>query len=261
MNVELTEDTLTVSAEIVKTKAEVTETAFKAIIKGKDTPDTTWKETADVASYSATGAGFYMPRECRVGTIVALMIPLPEHMRAYDHDKDLYRVLGLVQHCHPLSGEDANGYHVGVAFIGKNAPDSYRADPQQSFKICGMNELGLWKITEARSQFKARRHVRFWTNVEPYMALIDAQRDSVSGERCNSENISKNGAAVFSNLDVNVGDRLKFICEKFDFSGLAVVCNRNLSTEGTYRLHLQFVENSFPVDKLRLDEVASQSKK
>lgn len=258
----LTEETIAVSAEITKTKASVSETAFSTVVKGKETADSTWKETADVASYSATGAGFYIQRECKVGTVVALMIPLPEHMRAYDHDKDLYRVLGLVQHCHPLSGEDAKGFHIGVAFIGKNAPESYRTDPQQSYKICGMNELGLWKITEARSEFKARRHVRYWTNVDPYMALIDAQRDSVSGERCTSENISKNGAAVFSNLDLNVGDRLKFICEKFDFSGLAVVCNRNLSTDGKYRLHLQFVENSFPVDKLRLDQVTpSHAKK
>lgn len=251
---------MSATSEFLVTKADVAPVALSAVIKGKDTPDTTWKEVADVASVSVTGAGFYIQRECKVGTIVALMMELAPHLRCYDHEKDLYRILGLVQHCQPLSGEDAVGYHVGVAFIGKNAPESYRENPDQSYKICGMNDLGLWKITEARSVFKARRHVRYWQNVDPYLALVDAQRDSMAGERATTENVSKNGAAVVSTLDVNVGDRVKFICEKFDFSGLAVICNRNTGNDGRHRLHLQFVENSFPVEKLEVDKVKASTK-
>lgn len=254
MNTHISEETMSASPEVLKSKADLTPVILNAVVKGKDTPDTTWKEVADIASISVTGAGFYIQRECRVGTILALMLELPAHLRCYDHEKEIYRILGLVQHCQPLSGEDAVGYHIGVAFIGKNAPESYRENPEQGYKICGMNDLGLWKITEARSEFKARRHVRYWTNVDPYLALLDAQRDSMAGERTTTENVSKNGAAVFSNLDVNVGDRIKFICEKYDFSGLAVVCNRNEGKDGYHRLHLQFVENTFPVEKLDLDK-------
>ena len=43
---------------------------------------------------------------------------------------------------------------------------------------------------------------------------------------------------------------MKFICEKYDFSGLAVVCNHQIANDGRQRLHLQFVESSFPVEKL-----------
>ncbi|MGD9629817.1 MAG: PilZ domain-containing protein [Pyrinomonadaceae bacterium] len=242
---------MSVSPEVLRSPADLSTVTLHAVVKGKDTPDTTWKEVADVASVSATGAGFYIQRECQVGTILAVMVPLAPHLRCYDHDKELYRVLGLVQHCQPLSGEDAVGYHVGVAFIGKHAPESYKENPKQNYKICGMNSDGLWKITEARSPYKARRHLRFWASVDLYLALVDAQRDSLNGERTSTENISKSGAAVFSNLDVNVGDRVKFICEKYDFSGLAVVCNRHTGSDGRQRLHLQFVENTFPVEKLK----------
>lgn len=236
--------------EVLRSKAEVALEAMQGVVKGKDTPDTTWKEVVEVGSFSATGAGFFIARELKVGTIVALMLPLPAHLRCYDHDKELYRVLGLVQHCQPLAGEDRSGYHVGIAFIGKHAPESYKENPHQNYKICGMSENGLWKVTESRSPYKVRRHLRYWTNIDLYLALVDAKRDSVAGEKTVTENISKSGAAVFSTLNVGVGERVKFISEKYDFSGLAVVCNHQVATDGRQRLHLQFVENAFPVDKL-----------
>lgn len=254
------EETMSATPEVLQSKAEETPLTMNAVVKGKDTPDSTWKEVADVASFSPTGAGLYIQRECQVGTIVAIMLPLPSHLRCYDHEKELYRVLGLVQHCQPLSGEDAVGYHVGVAFIGKHAPESYRENPKQGYKICGMNGDGLWKVTEAKTEFKPRRHLRFWAGIDLYLALVDAQRDALKGERTTTENISRSGAAVFSQLDVNVGDRVKFICEKYDFSGLAVVCNRHTGGDGKDRLHLQFVENTFPVEKLNLEKLREKAK-
>jgi hypothetical protein len=248
---------MSTSTELLKRKAEIASMSLHAVVKGKDADGGNWKEIADIASVSATGGGMYIKRECRVGTLISIMLPMEPHLRCYDHDKELYRVWGLVQHCQPLSGDGGIGFHVGVAFIGKDAPQSYSENPDQGYKICGMKEDGLWKITEAKSQFKVRQHVRFWTNVDPYLALVDGNRDALRGERTFTENISKSGAAVFSTLDVNVGDRIKFICEKFDFSGLAVVCNRQAGKDGRERLHLQFVENKFPVERL---ETANEQK-
>lgn len=251
---------MSATPEVLRTKADVTTLTMQAVVKGKETPETSWKEVADVASVSATGAGFFVPRECQVGTIVAVMLPLAAHLRCYDHEKELYRVLGLVQHCQPMTNGDTAGYHVGVAFVGKHAPESYKENPNQNYKICGMNDNGLWKITEARSPFKVRRHLRYWAGVDLYLALVDSHRDSVAGEKTVTENISKSGAAVFSTLDVNAGDRVKFISEKYDFSGLAVVCNRQNGADGRQRLHLQFVENSFPVEKLDQSTVKNNKK-
>lgn len=250
---------MSTSTELFKQKAELSVTSIHAVIKAKDSDRGDWKEIADIASVSATGAGFYIQSECRVGTLLSLVLPLAPHLRCYDHDKELYRVWGLVQHCQPLSGDDLVGYHVGVAFIGKTLPESYAENPSQGYRICGIDEDGLWKITESRSEFKVRRYARYWTNVDPYLALIDAKKDAVLGERTCSENVSKSGAAVFSTLEAHVGDRIKFICEKFDFSGLAVVCNRQVGKDGKERLHLNFVENSFPVEKLDLAKLRNEN--
>ena len=242
---------MSVVTEVEKQKAEIVSSELLAVVKSKDTDNKPWKEVADVMSFTTGGTAFHIERECIVGTLVSLMFAMPAHLRCYDHEKELYRVWGLVQFCQPLNDGGREGFHVGVAFIGKNAPDSYNQNSDQSYRIRGMDEDGLWKIDEAKSSFKPRRDVRYWTGVDLYLALVDGKRDSIGGEWTTTENISKRGAAVFTALEVGVGDRVKFISEKFDFSGLAVVCNRQLGTDGKFRLHIQFVENDFPVELLK----------
>jgi len=220
-----------------------------AVIKGKE-DRRKWKEVADLIGFSSTGSTFQMPRKCEVGTLVSLMIPLPAHMRYYDYERELYQVWGLVQHCELMSADDLTRFHIGVAFIGSRCPESYKADPTQQYRIAGVNKNGMWRVEESQTRFKKRRDVRFWESVDLYLALIDTQEGLTGGERTTAENISRSGAAVFTTLNVGIGDRVKFISELYDFSGLAVVCNAQLMDDGRRRLHLKFVENTFPVRKL-----------
>jgi hypothetical protein len=242
---------MSVLTEIEKPTVNIAEAALNAVVKGKESNGESWKEVSDVTSYSATGAGFYLTRECKAGRLISLMLPLPAYMRCYDHQKELYRVWGLIQHCQQTHENSKEKYHVGVAFIGKNPPSAYNADPSQRYRICGMNEDGLWKIEPAAGEFKVRKDIRYWTPFELYLSLIDAERHSLKGARALTENISKGGAAVISDLDVNVGDRVKFIVADLDFSGLAVVCNRQDGEDKKTRLHLNFIEPNFPVEKLK----------
>lgn len=227
-------------------------TLIHGIVSGMDENGDIWKETAEVISCSPTGSGFYVRREVKPGRLLKLMAPFDPALRCYDEDRELYRVWGLVQNCQKLVNEDY-GYHIGVGFIGRNAPESYYADPMQNYRICGMNEDGLWKIREAAREFKPRKDPRFYTSVEHYLALVDGQKASLKGEWATTENISKRGAAVLTSLDATVGDRIKFISEKYDFSGLAVVCNRRDGVGGKSILNLQFVEASFPIEKVKIE--------
>ena len=224
-------------------------TLMRAVVKVRDADGKLWKEVGEVISVSSTGAGFYMKRECQTGCLVSVMIPVEPHLRYYDHEKELYRVWGLVQHCHRITSDDS-GYHVGVAFIGRESPASYSDDPMQSYRICGMNEDGLWKVKEAAKEFKPRKDARYYAAIDHYLAVVDAEKTSLRGERSVTENISKHGAAVVSNLELNVGDRVKFISEQYDFSGLAVVCNSRKTTSGKTRLSLQFVGADFPIQRV-----------
>ena len=247
---------MSVQAEIVtENESFVPMSSLYTVVKVKESGDTFWKEVADVVSVSSSGAGFYVKQQCQVGRLVSLMLPLESHLRSYDHDKEIYRVWGLVQHCHKIAGDEPENYHVGVAFVGKHAPESYRDDPTQSYRISGMGEDGLWNIVESENEFKTRRDVRFFKTIDLYLALVDARKASLGGERTVTENISKSGAAVITSLNLNVGDRVKFISEEYNFSGLSLVCNRQTGEDKRTRLHLKFVENYFPVESLNLPEL------
>ncbi len=226
-----------------------------AVVKGKEKGDAQWKEAADLISVSPTGASFNLPFHCEVGTLVSLMIPLPVPMRCYDHDKEFYRVWGLVQHSAPISSDDPTNFYVGVAFIGKTPPASFKDNPKQFYRISGVDETGMWSVEEAKTPFKRRADVRFWRPVDLYLALINTKDGATGGERTIAENVSKSGAAVFTTLNVGIGDRVKFISEEYDFSGLAVVCNRQTGDDGRDRLHLRFIENTFPVETLMKNSV------
>lgn len=229
-----------------------------SVVKAKEKDGATWKEVADVLTVSATGAEFLLPRECKVGRLVSLLLPLEAHLRCHDHEKELYRVWGLVQHCTPLRKQ--NSFHLGVAFIGKEAPRSYDRDPSQTYRICGMRENGLWKIDEAETPFKTRKEIRHRKRIGFYLALLNSKKVDIGGEQTTTDNISRSGAAVFSTLEISVGDRVKFISEEYDFSGLAVVCSKDVLKDKRTRLHLNFVENQFPVESLeRKAEITQQA--
>jgi hypothetical protein len=233
--------------------------SLHAVVKARDKDDQQWKEVADVISVSATGSSFNLRRRCEVGTLVSLMMPLPVHLRCYDHEKEFYRVWGLVQHCESVTADDPSNFHVGVAFIGKHPPRSYRNDRQQHYRISGVGEDGMWSVDEAKTPFRKRADVRFWRPVDLYLALIDTKDGAAGGERTVAENVSRSGAAVFTTLNVGIGDRVKFISAEYDFSGLAVVCNRQIGDDDRTRLHLKFVQTTFPVETLmKADIVVEQ---
>ncbi len=223
-----------------------------AVVKFKESNEIFWKETTDLISMSRSGAGFYLERECQVGRLVSLIMPMPKHLRCYDGEKELYRVWGLVQHCSQLSGEGDSGFHVGVAFTGKHAPRSYNENPLQSYRIAGMNEDGTWRVVEAQSSFVVRRHPRYWVSLEIFLSALDADKNLISDEKAASENVSLSGAAVYSNLNVNVGDSVNFDCIPLNFSAMAIVRNRQTSDYHLPKLHLEFIDTKFPVEKITL---------
>lgn len=241
---------MSVETDVINETADLNAIDMIAIVSGKDRSGKDWEDLAEVTSFSSTGATIRLPRECVPGTLIVVDMSFPPFMRAYDHDKDFYRVWSLVQNCHSSPAEGGNAWYVGVAFIGKNPPPSHKTDPQRSYRICGVTDDGLWKVQALKSTFKSRKELRFWEPFELYLARIDADRKTVTGAKSVAENVSRGGAAVLSPLDVGVGDRVKFISEQFDYSGIAVVCDRQPGEESRSRLHLKFVENEFPIEKL-----------
>ena len=225
-------------------------TSLVAVVKGSEGGKGFWKEGADIVSFSASGAGFHVGRPCVPGHLLSLIVPLPIQLRAYDHTKKLYKVWGIVQHCQLVSAGSQTSFFVGVAFIGKSAPASYHSNSLTSYRICGMNGDGLWIAKEAEKPFIKRKEVRFRYSIDVSLFVLDSDQRVIADERTETENISENGSLVISDLDVSVGDRVRFHSLELDFTALAVVRNRQAASDGRSRISLEFVDNLFPILEL-----------
>jgi hypothetical protein len=247
---------MSVLTDVKKERLLTTQTPLDAIVEGKDEKGNSWREAADAITYSVTGAAFYIPRKCKTGQLISLILPLPAELRGYDHDEEFYHVWGLVQHSHQTIMDDRECFYVGIAFVGKHPPASFHEDPSRSYRVSGMNEYGLWTVAPLQGEFKTRTDIRYWEAIPHYLAPVNSENRLIHGARSVTENISRSGASVISKIDANVGDRLKFISEEYDFSGLAVVCDKRIGDDRRGRLHLRFVDDRFPVEKLKVTQPA-----
>lgn len=225
-------------------------TQLRTIVQVKEGEGEAWKEVTIVNTVSKNGAGFTLTRKCHVGRLVMLVMPMPVHLRAYDLDAELYPVVGLVQYCNPATIDGEKLFQVGVAFIGKQIPDSYKENPAQGYMMSGVADDGLWKVTEAGTAYRARKDQRFWVPVDVTVTLIKSKNKENSKEATVTQNISASGASMPCSLEVKVGDRVKFGSKEHDFYALASVRNVKENGDAPPTIHIEFEDSKYPMEKI-----------
>lgn len=233
------------------------ESELKAVVQFKEGPDDAWKEITAVSTVSRNGAGFSLSRPCGVGRLVTIVLPMPAELRAYDEDKELYPIIGIVQYCNKGMIDSEEVYHVGVGLVGKKLPESFRADPRQNYRITGMNKDGLWEITESDSRFQKRKNPRYWISLPVSIALIQKEEKAIARQETYTKNIGAGGVSITSSLNANVGDKVKFACKAVDFYAIGVIKNIQTPKNESPTLHLEFLENEFPIEKLMRMQAAA----
>ena len=206
-----------------------------------------WREMTHLITVSPLGAGFYLKQQFPVGQLIYLTMPLPTAMRCYDHLEQSYNVWGLIRHCQPLSIFDSSAYHVGVAFVGKTPPASFKENPLQRYKLSDRRGDKFYEIMEDARPVFQKHPTRYQIPVSVCVTLLDAQGQPVAQEYTVTENISYRGAAIFSALQVNVGDRIQITNQQDNFTAFAVVRNRRIGPDNLPRLHLEFIDAQFPL--------------
>lgn len=240
--------------------AERVPAEFKTIVQVRESNDDSWKQVTNVTTVSRNGAGFSLTRPVKVGRLVTLVMPLARDLRAYDLDEQLYPVMGLVQYCNKGIIDGSSVYHVGIGFIGKTVPESFKADPTQNYRISGMSADGLWMVTEAESQFK-NRGPRHWIAIGVTITQINNIDKSTVKEETYTKNIGLGGASVVCSLIAARGDKVKFACPEVNFYSMAVVRQRRANGEDRPTLHLQFIDGEFPIAKLLALHPAAEPQK
>ena len=229
---------------------ERTPVSLDGIIQVRLSKEEIWKERIEVISVSRNGAGFTTTRPCEVGKLVLLALGMPRELRAYDESLDLYAVTGIVQYCNLFTTADGTLYNVGVGFVGKQLPESYKANPLQNYRIAGVKDNGLWNIREFNTDFKNRRHLRHWLSLRTNISSMRGSGGEVSRDEPMTLNVSAGGALLVTSFPASVGDKVKFACKDVDFYTLAIVRAKKMKDGEPVGLHLEFIDSEFPVKKL-----------
>lgn len=219
-------------------------------------PKYTWNEITRLEDISAFGAAFKLKRPVKRGRLILISLPMPRQLRCYDYLEPQYRIWGLVRRCIPLgTNPAAQSYAVGIAFIGKNPPQAFTDNPAMLYDIVDREDGGLWQLTEMQdnpdeSALPAylRRHTRFSIPEALLIEMLDENGDVAASEVTVTENISLGGAAVFTSFNVDTGTFLRIKSERHDLSIIAVVRGKRVGQDGIVRLHLEFIDNLFPLE-------------
>ena len=224
-------------------------------IEGKVNQEVAWSEITRLQDVSAFGAGFILNRPIKRGRLVALTLPMPRQLRCYDFMEPQYRIWGLVRRCVSVKNSiDAEQYAIGVAFIGKHPPLSYKENPAKLFEIKQLEEKGFWHIVEAPAKpderdlpKELRRHSRYQIPVNVLLEILDEEGNVIEAEMTVTENISLSGASVFTSLHADVGSFIRVSSEQYNTTIISVVRGKRLGTDSIPRLHVEFIDHYFPL--------------
>lgn len=201
------------------------------------------------------GARLRLKHPTEVGRLLLLTMAMPRQLRCFDHVEDQYRVWSLVRNVRALDPRKENGANVeiGVAFVGKRPPRSFEEDPTRRYEI-GTPSSGLWTLEKEPAATLAevsasdkRKESRHTIPVEVTIHVFSSDGNVSQTESTVTENLSRQGAAVFTSLNVEVGQFLKVSSSQYNADILAVVRGCRKGPDGILRLHLEFVGGEWPL--------------
>jgi len=214
-----------------------------------------WNELTRLEDISAFGAGFILKRPVKRGRLLVMSVPMPRQLRCYDYLEPQYRIWGIVRRCVAVADDpEGNRFGVGVAFVGKNPPQSYVEDPSKLYDLSERADGGLWQLVEADPEPDEsdlpgylRRHTRYAIPESLLIELLDENGDIAASEVSVSENVSLGGASVFTSFDVQVGTFLRVTSERHGITIISIVRGKRVGSDGIVRMHLEFIDREFPL--------------
>ena len=221
-------------------------------IRCRETVDVEWTEVTRLIDVNPFGAGFTLKRPVEKGRLLHMTIPMPRQLRVFDHVEDQYRVWALVRYFKPLAPPEGKApvFEVGVAFIGKQPPRSYEANPSQRYEVGPttgeLSTLEEWLPTELPSK-DHRAVTRHNIPVDMLIETFNDKGDIEFSEQTVTENISQKGAAIYTTLNLAVGRLIRLSSEQYKLSVYAAVRGASMGPAGVPRMHVEFVDREWPL--------------
>ena len=227
-------------------------------VHGRDSVDDEWTEMSRLVDVTPFGARLTLKRPTERGRLLHLTLAMPRQLRCFDHIEDQYRVWSLVCNVKLLEPGAGALVEIGVAFVGKHPPRSFASDPSRRYEIASSKAgSGLWSVEEKSEEVVSevivadkRKETRHTIPIDVLIEVFDANGEISQNEKTVTENISRQGAAVFTTLEVAPGRFVRVSSAQSATSRLAVVRGRRAGPDGIPRLHLEFVGSEWPLEGL-----------
>ncbi len=211
-----------------------------------------WTEVTRLIDVTPFGAGFTLKRPIEKGRLLHMTIPMPRQLRVFDHVEDQYRVWAIVRYARQTAPPDSKQllFEVGVAFIGKQPPRSYEEDPSKRYEIGVLSPGQLIAIEEAEPEEYSsdkRSQTRHNIPVDMLIEIFNDNGEVEASEQTVTENISQQGAAIYTSLNLPIGRFIRLSSEQYKISTYAAVRGYSMGPAGMPRIHVEFIDREWPL--------------
>ena len=101
-------------------------------------------------------------------------------------------------------------------------------------------------MQEASSEDQ-RSHTRHNIPVDIRIETLNEKGDVDQSESTVAENISQQGAAIYTTLDLPIGRMIRLTSEQYKLTVHAAVRGRSVGPSGVGRIHVEFIDREFPL--------------
>jgi PilZ domain len=153
----------------------------------------------------------------------------------------------------PIPSGKASVFEIGVAFVGKRAPKSYEADPTKRYEIAA-SVTEMRSLTEdpdtvvgPLSNVDKRAFTRHNIAVDMLLETLNEKGEVDLSEETVTEDISRQGATVFTSLTIPAGRFIRLSSKQFQLTVYAAVRNQSTGADGVPRIHVEFIDREWPL--------------
>jgi hypothetical protein len=219
-------------------------------VQGRETPDFEWTEMTRLTNVTPFGAGFTIKRPTEKGRLLYMTIPMPRQLRVFDHVEEQYRIWAIVRYMRARLVENRMMFEIGVAFIGKRAPESYAKEPWKRYEVSSLGFQELPKGEEMVRVFHLEEQgdqTRHNIPVDMRVEVVNEGGEIIRREHTVTENISTKGATLFTTLPVQAGRFIRVTSEQHAITAFAAIRSRSTGADGVPRIHIEFVDKEWPL--------------
>jgi len=214
------------------------------------------EEATRLFNLTSRGATLLLARVPELGQLLRLRLPAAGRPRA-EGRRLLWALVWAVTppDSRLTAGAAGGGLHrVSVVFVGEEIPSADGAPPRYTYLV---EEDGRFRLERPQAEpprpagRRARRHSRIRLPVEVTLEVLDAGGAPAAREQTVTENISRGGAAVLTSLPVKARQLVRLTSERLGVCITALVRARRTGPDGVPRLHLEFTDGQWPIERLQ----------